>query len=180
MKRERDVTLLAVAVNPFDQQFQHAGLIARCHRRPQFVELGQHLSCLCMIDEFAIERDQLVVDFSQATFGAAYAFLGFRQARYAIDIIRHGGSDLQACAVVSELLLNRNPFVVQPLDSLFGLLANLADGFSSHSRIAPDAFDLFDHESLNLTGGNRRRRAFRPASLLRRAADVVAITPIAL
>ena len=85
MKRERDVAVLAVVLDALDQQFQHEGLFTRHKCSPQVVEVGQRLAYLGIIDEFTIERDQLVVDFGQAAFGAANTLLGFRQVGVCFD-----------------------------------------------------------------------------------------------
>ena len=121
---------------------------------PQVVEVGQRLAYGYLIEEFTVEHDQLVVDFGHAAFGASNALLGFRQVRYPLHIVGDGGSDLQAGVIVSQLLLKCRALLAQTLDSLVGLLADLADGFGDYSGIAPDAFDLLDNKPLNFAGGN--------------------------
>jgi hypothetical protein len=79
-------------------------------------------------------------------------------------VVRHGRRDLQLGVVVTELLLERATLVVQSLDLRFCLPADLLGGFGDDGWIAAKALDLLDDEPFDLAGGNRRRRALRPAA----------------
>jgi hypothetical protein len=83
MERDRHRSLIAVVVDPLDEQLQQPPLLARTERLPNGSELGQRPRGVDLVDRIAAEKFRFIADLGLSPF--TVRFVGRRGRRADCD-----------------------------------------------------------------------------------------------
>ncbi len=121
------MAVLASVVDPFDQEFKDASLVAGGEGVPGVVEVGEEVSDIGLVDLVGSECGEFVVDLGQAAFGGPNRSWK-SELGDSLCGTRQTGCRLQIGVVGSQLVLERGAFFGQVGDADFGLESTTTDG----------------------------------------------------